>query len=392
MTNSDTARFYADLSSFKDEQDLTEPVHYLEAPADWCVFVTDVRGSTAAVAAGRYKAVNTIGAASIITAQNACPEFEFPFVFGGDGATLVVPACGRERVAQALLALAQKSLTDFGLDLRVGCVPVESIHARGKRVLVAKRCLSEGNCIAMFAGGGLNEATAMIKQADGAWLLGSHDKVAANVEGLECRWCAVPARRDGILSLIVHAPGENMVVYREMLAQIREIAPEAMPVTPANLPVQWPPEFLMHESTMKHTGWLAQRLHYLAVLALTGILTVLVKMTKTKESSAAANYIDSLCCNTDYLKLDDYLRMVIDVSHEQRARIEHRLDYFRSSHGAVWGSHFSAASLFTCMVRSHQVHLHFVDGSDGGYTAAARDMEKRNRLSLSTLAQGMPTV
>jgi hypothetical protein len=392
MTIPDTSRFYADLPPFKNEQDLTEPVHYFEAPTDWFVFVTDVRGSTAAVASGRYKAVNTIGAASIITAQNACPEFEFPFVFGGDGATLVVPARGRERVAQALLALAQKSRSDFGLDLRVGCVPVENIHACGKRVLVAKRCLSEGNCIAMFAGGGLNEATAMIKQTDGTWLLGSHDKVAANVEGLECRWCAVPARRDGILSLIVHAPGENMAVYREVLAQIRQIAPDALPVTPANLPVQWPPEFLIHESTIKHAGWLAQRLHYLAVLALTSILTVLVNMTKTNEGSAAAQYIDSLCCNTDYLKLDDYLRMVIDVSHEQRARIENQLDYFRRSHGAVWGSHFSAASLFTCMVRSHQVHLHFVDGSDGGYTAAARDMEKRNRLPLSTLTHGTPTV
>ena len=128
---------------------------------------------------------------------------------------------------------------------------------------------------------------------------------------------------------------------------------------------------------MKRQGWLAQRLHYAGVFALTGILTVLVKLTRGQKNSAAAMYIHSLCRNNDYLKLDDCLRMVIDVSHEQRAQIEARLEAFRHSHGIHWGSHVASASLFTCMVRSHQVHVHFVDGSDGGYTAAARDLELR---------------
>lgn len=377
MDSPNTSRFYGDLAPFLEDQYLTDERQYHEAPADWVVFVTDVRGSTAAVAAGRYKEVNTIGAACIIAAQNAFPEADFPFVFGGDGATLVVPAPARDRVAAALLYLAGKSRSDFGLDLRVGCVPVAEIHARGKRVLVAKRQLSEGNCIAMFAGGGLNEATAMVKQPDGGWLLQSDGEVNGNVDGLECRWCAVPAQRDGILSLIVHAPNENLALYREILAQINEIAPQAMPITPVNLPIQWPPAFLMHEAKIKREGWLSQRLHYAAVLALTGLLTVLVKLTVGQQDSAAATYIDSLCRNNDYLKLDDYLRMVIDVSHEQRARIEARLEAYRHSHDSGWGSHFAPASLFTCMVRSQQVHLHFVDGSDGGYTAAARDMEAR---------------
>ena len=392
MHRPDTSRFYADLKPFEDDQDITDEAHYREAPPDWFVFVTDVRGSTAAVAAGRYKEVNTIGAASIIAAQNACPEPEFPFVFGGDGATLVVPAPARERVAGALLYLARKSLSDFDLELRIGCVPVAEVNARGKRVLVAKRQLSERNCIAMFAGGGLNEATAMVKQADRAWLLDTAGSGEGSVEGLECRWCAVPARRDGVLSLIVHAPGENLTLYREMLAQIRQIAPQAMPITPANLPTRWPPEFLTHESKMKQQGWLAQRLHYLGVLLLTGVLTVLVKLTKASEGSAAAVYIDSLCRNNDYLKLDDYLRMVIDVSHEQRAQIEERLETYRHSHGAAWGSHFAQSSLFTCVVRSQQVHLHFVDGSDGGYTAAARDMDRRRAVALPAPPEQLPEV
>lgn len=381
MDQADTSCFYSELPPFDDDLALTETRHYRQAPDDWFVFITDVRGSTAAIAAGRYKEINTLGAASIIAAQNACPELDLPFVFGGDGATMLVPPAARDRVAGALLYLRRKSRQDFGLDLRVGCVQVSEVTARGRSVLVAKRRLSEGNCLALFAGGGLNEATAMIKQADGSYLLDANADSGGSVDGLECRWCAVPARRDGVLSLIMHAPDNNLNLYAEFLARLREIAPDSMPITPANLPARWPPEFLMHESKMKRHGRIAQWLHYLGVAALTALLTVLVKQTRHRTGSAASDYIDALCRNNDHLKLDDYLRMVIDVTQEQRARIESLLEQYRHRHGVDWGSHFASSSLFTCMVRSPQVHLHFVDGNDGGYTAAARNMDARRRMA-----------
>ncbi len=373
----DNENFYAQLPAFSALEGLTDEQHYRDAPADWIIFVTDVRGSTAAVAAGRYKEVNTVGAATIVVAANACDGIEFPFVFGGDGATLLVPPSVREQVGNALLYLAQKSARDFGLTLRVGCVPVDEVLARGKPVRVSKRELSPGNCIAMFAGGGLNEATAMIKSADGRWLLDGHAHDEGSVEGLECRWCAVPARNGGILSLILWAPGDHLQLYRELLRAILEIAPQPMPITPLNLPTRWPPEFLMHESKLKRRSRLAQLLHYSGVLLLTGLLTWIVKRTQRDPTSVAARYIASLCRNNDYLKVDDYLRMVIDISDAQRASIEALLQRYRTSHGLQWGAHLSSSSLFTCMVRSQEIHLHFVDGNDGGYTAAARDMAAR---------------
>ncbi len=370
-------RFYADLPAFKGLEGMTDERHYRPAPMDWLVFVTDVRGSTAAVAAGRYKEVNTIGAATIVAACNACPDIEFPFVFGGDGATLVVPPSAGDRVARALLYLARKSQQDFGLALRVGRVPVAEVLARAKPVLVARRELSPGNCIALFAGGGLNEATDMIKAADGRWLLAEDQQGEGSVDGLECRWCSVPARHGRVLSLMAWAPGEHLALYGQLLSAILQIAPQAMPVTPHNLPTRWPPEFLMHEAKMKRHGRLAQWLHYAGVALLTALLTVLVKLTRSDPASAAAVYIASLCRNNDYLKIDDYLRMVIDVTDAQRERIMALLERFSASHGLAWGVHESRASLFTCMVRSQEEHLHFIDGDDGGYTAAARDLARR---------------
>jgi hypothetical protein len=34
-------------------------------------------------------------------------------------------------------------------------------------------------------------------------------------------------------------------------------------------------------------------------------------------------------------------------------------------------------ALSTCIVKSQEIHLHFVDGNNGGYTGTARDMEAR---------------
>ncbi len=369
--------FFAQLPAFSDLEGLTNPAHYQEAPADWLVFVTDVRGSTRAVAEGRYKEVNTIGAATIVAAQNACPGLEFPFVFGGDGATLLVPPSAADAVGAALCFVASKSRRQFGLALRVGRVPVAEVTARGRPVLVAKRELSPGNRIAMFAGGGLSEATDLVKSPDGGWLLDEAHDAHGTVDGLECRWCAVPTRHHGMLSLILRAPDGKLDLYRQVLQQIMVIAPQPMPITPQNLPARWPPEFLMHESRMKRDGLLSRWLHWLGVASLTALLTVIVKRTRHDSSSVAARYIASLCLNNDHLKLDDYLRMVIDVTETQCEQIVALLEDFRQRESLQWGRHLSSSALFTCMVRSQDEHLHFVDGNDGGYTAAARDMERR---------------
>ena len=46
--------------------------------------------STKAIAAQRYKAVNMAGASVIAAVTNALGGREFPFVFGGDGASFAI--------------------------------------------------------------------------------------------------------------------------------------------------------------------------------------------------------------------------------------------------------------------------------------------------------------
>lgn len=73
-----TDRFYADLPSFEGFADAVDPARYTDAPTDWFVAITDVRGSTDAIEAGRYKDVNALGAASIVAVLNAAPGLDLP--------------------------------------------------------------------------------------------------------------------------------------------------------------------------------------------------------------------------------------------------------------------------------------------------------------------------
>src|SRR5215213_1030304 len=82
--------FYARVPVFRGFARLMDPELYVPLPDDWTVGVADIVQSTAAIAAKRYKAVNMAGAAVIAAVTNALHEREFPFVFGGDGASFAV--------------------------------------------------------------------------------------------------------------------------------------------------------------------------------------------------------------------------------------------------------------------------------------------------------------
>ena len=86
--------FYRNLSPASSFAQASELQYYERVPDDWSVVIGDIRGSTAAISAGKYKSVNMVGAAVITTVLNACSEFDIPFVFGGDGAGHLLGAGG----------------------------------------------------------------------------------------------------------------------------------------------------------------------------------------------------------------------------------------------------------------------------------------------------------
>src|SRR5271165_328939 len=126
------SNFYETIPILDDFAEAVRPQNYRPLPDDWVVGFSDVVGSTEAVAKGRYKAVNMVGAGVIAAVANALDRRPFPFVFGGDGASFAVGAPDAQRAAAALAAMAVFAREELQIELRVATVPVTTIRAAGR--------------------------------------------------------------------------------------------------------------------------------------------------------------------------------------------------------------------------------------------------------------------
>ena len=70
------------------------------------------------------------GAAIIASVANALEGREFPFVFGGDGASFAVSPDDLARAREALAATATWVKEDLDLAMRVALVPVAAVPGR----------------------------------------------------------------------------------------------------------------------------------------------------------------------------------------------------------------------------------------------------------------------
>jgi hypothetical protein len=63
---------------------------------------------------------------------------------------------------------------------------------------------------------------------------------------------------------------------------------------------------------------------------------------------------------------------------EQRKQLTAYLEHLREQRKIVFGIHASAKALMTCLAFNHENdHIHFLDGSNGGYTMAAKAMKRQ---------------
>ncbi len=205
---SDNSDFYDTIPVFENFAEAVRAANSAPLPNDWVVGFADVVGSTAAIAQGQYKTVNMIGAGVIAAVANALDRRAFPFVFGGDGASLAVSSTDAPAAAEALAALAAFARAQFELDLRVAMIPVSEIRAAGRDVRVARFAASEHCVYAMFSGGGIAWFGERAKRGEYA-LAAAAPKTRLNLAGLSCRWGVAPARHGLVLSLIVTPRGDD---------------------------------------------------------------------------------------------------------------------------------------------------------------------------------------
>ena len=367
--------FYGTIPVFRGFARLMEPSLYVPLPEDWTVGVADIVESTKAIAAKRYKAVNMAGAAVIAAVTNALEGREFPFVFGGDGASFAVAPEDLPRAREALAATAAWVREDLDLVMRVALVPVASIRAKGADVRVARFGPSPNLSYAMFSGGGLGWAEAAMKRGEFA-VDAAPAGTQPDLSGLSCRFEEIPSARGLILSvLVVPASGANAPAFRNVIEDIiglvERIPESGRPVPPQGPPLRWPPAGLDYEARAARGGSLARR--RLFVLGYTFFAYVIMRFGIKVGGFVPQTYTRQVVENSDFRKYDDGLRMILDCSAELEAELSKRLAAAASAGVVRYGLHRQDAAMMTCFTPSavRADHVHFIDGARGGYASAA---------------------
>jgi hypothetical protein len=373
IAGSDT--FYGRIPVFHGFARLMDPALYAPLPEDWIVGVADIVDSTKAIADQRYKAVNMAGAAVIAAITNALEGREFPFVFGGDGASFAVAPGDLDRAREALAATAIWVREDLDLVMRVALVPVADIRAQGLDVRVARFAPSKNVSYAMFSGGGLGWAEAAMKRGEFA-VPPAPDGTQPDLSGLSCRFQEIPSLRGLILSvLVVPAKGASVADFRTIIEDVIalvERSPDAGRPVPSGGPnIRWPPQGVDYEARARRGGSLLRR--RIRVLANTLVAYAVMRLNIRLGGFMPKTYIQEVVENSDFRKYDDGLRMVLDCSGELAQALEQRLASAASAGVVRYGLHRQNAAMMTCFTPSldRRDHVHFIDGARGGYATAA---------------------
>jgi hypothetical protein len=368
-------KFYGTIPVFRGFARLMDPSLYVPLPSDWSIGVADIVESTKAIAQARYKAVNMAGAAVIAAVTNALEGREFPFVFGGDGASFAVAPDDLEHTRQALAATAAWVKEDLDLEMRVALVPIAAIRAQGLDVRVARFGPSPNLSYAMFSGGGLGWADVAMKRGEFA-VAPAPPGTQPDLSGLSCRFEEIPAVRGLILAvLVMPVQGADPVAYRRLIEDIValvERSPDSgRPVPPGGPPLRWPPAGFEFEARAQRGGPLFKR--RAGVLVHTLFAYLIMRFGIKVGGFMPKIYVQQLVENSDFRKYDDGLRMVLDCTPDLERELSARLAAASSAGIARYGLHRQDAAMMTCFTPSaiRSDHVHFIDGARGGYASAA---------------------
>ena len=410
-SDADSGFDYKSIPSFDDFLDLCNDSHYVRVPSDFCVLVADICGSTACIESGRYRDVNTVGAMCIAVVRNALvaagttqqststsKNDEFPYCFGGDGASLVVRADQKEAAVTALLALKSLVKENYKMQLRVGSVPVAYLEENGTSVQVARYEIVKGMSIALFRGGGLALADATVKHGGELQETKASQNMTPNLDGLSCRWQKIPNRNGCVLALLVmsnpgHDDQDSREIYKSILHHLEEILhpntlKQANPVSPELATYKTLTEMIKDEARMHASCWSLAWIGRLFEISFCYMLFYWGVLQYTFLDVPA--YRQATRTHADHRKFDDMLRMVLDCSNEQADQVERYLtDLYNNGRQVFFGTHRSKHTLMTCLLEdtSEGKHIHFVDGDSGGYALAAKQLKLQQQLETMRMCK-----
>ena len=378
------------MKSFVNHGQISNSQHLQEAPLDWVVVVADLVGSTEAVFDGKYLEVNLIGSACIAAIRNHYSSREIIHTFGGDGATFLLPPDKLEHVLTLLEDVQFIASEQLGFDLRVGHITVEQVAQLGGTISYGILDWNDHESFTYIRGNGIGIADREIKRSYNVYE-DRRDVVAkqrkATISGVSCRLLPFKTNKDEILSLIIEplCEGEDEDQLLEEVFQCIGEEGDLSKVSPLTLKNH---KRGISLSVIKREAYLFKegkgRLSYIKASwssLLGSILTYFMFVLKLDNTGLGETdkYTQALLRQSDWIKMDGALRLVIDVSSDEKRALLGTLEALEKAGRIRYGHNSSNSAVMVCHYRSgiDDRHVHFIDGDKGGLTRAALALKEK---------------
>jgi hypothetical protein len=383
MTSRTTHSFYESLTPIPTATQAFESGSYRQAPDDWFIACSDIKGSTQAVQSGRHSDVNFAAAAMISALSNFAGSI--PYQFGGDGAVALVPPVHANEARKVLARTRTFAKKEFQLDLRVGFVSISALSERRCQVLVGRYEPSPGNAYAVFLGNGVEELELAVKARGDKELTDlamvrddEDDGEPPDLTGLSCRWQPLQSTRGKMVSLVIRG-GDHGELHASLrkLTGVDSLKAASMP----QLKDRWPAKGIIREAKALRRGWPVSLLvAWIAAKSL--FVSFCYKFKINLGSWSPDKYKREITENAvDFARSGAALCLVFDCPGDRIEMVRAFMEERQGRGELQYGMHISDYAVMTCFVTSpaQNEHVHFIDGGDGGYTAAATQLKARIR-------------
>ncbi|MEP2688906.1 DUF3095 family protein [Maribacter dokdonensis] len=382
-------QFYKNLRPFKGTliELLGDDTYFVDVPKSWHVVVVDILNSTSAVNAGNHHQVNLTATGAIISVLNAIRKVkrsnEIPYFFGGDGATFIVPSSLLNKIIDVLENYRIHIKRKIDLVLRVGEIPVSKLIESEVQLKIAKHRLTDKLSIPIVLGDGLKVAESMIKSSFKEEETTAFDETLLNLEGMECRWDQIlpDQQQTKVVCLLLDASLEKdqRNVYKKVLAQMDEEFGKfenRQPIKSNNLKLDPNPTKVWEEMKIRltSTSWM----YFFKSWLKSNFGRIYLNLT-----SSGKQYLSQIEQLSHTFMLDGMINTVFTAEQKSIDRFIAFLDEMERDKKLIYGIHVTHASVMSCYVLDRRTtHSHFVDGTEGGYTSAAK-MFKIKKKGLS---------
>lgn len=370
--------FYLKLPSVSMFREVTKSSSYHNVPEDWWVIITDVVNSTVAFSKGKYKEVNTAGALAIAAITNQNLHTRVPLVFGGDGITLLCPPEFLENIKDILHCTRVFVKEGFDLDLRIGLVSVSEIMKAGYPLFVGKFSEVKPFQQAIFWGDGFDYAESLVKGMDGCYLLPeNHIPIhKASYSGFVCPFLDVKSDKGIILSLILKK-STNSPDFENVVNEFLDFLGNEMdyyPITFDNIvPGKTRSELSVMTTIFARTNkGIKNYIWGTLIMVFSRIKNLFINKERKTWKKVVPFF-------SDHRKFDGSLKMVVNCTQEEALSLKNWLEKKEKNGELYYGIHESDSILITCLFTgtNDERELHLVDGSNGGYTLAAKVLKEK---------------